>query len=167
MLYGHDNLQQSNFTWTHVFNPGFHNLIETYYLYTFNAYVGGTINEGPAKFGGGGGAGSFLPGRSVATGVVDYLEKKFTPNDFWSFRSDYMSDPRGWRSGFATTYGSLTFGVTHKMSALQMLRPEIRYERAFGPGVTPYDNGKKATQYSFGMDYILNFLSPMQSEQFR
>ena len=64
---------------------------------------------------------------------------------------------RGWRSGFATTYGSLTFGVTHKVGSLAMLRPEIRYERAFRPGVTPYDNGIKPTQLSFGMDYILDF----------
>jgi Putative beta-barrel porin-2, OmpL-like. bbp2 len=157
VLYGHDNLQQSNFTWTHVFNSGFHNLIETYYLYTYNAYVGGTINEGPPRFGGGGGAGPFLPGRSVATGVVDYLEKKFAPKDFWSFRTDYMNDPSGWRSGFPTAYGSLTFGITHKMSDLEMIRPEIRYEQAFRAGVTPYDNGTRASQTSFGMDFIRNF----------
>jgi hypothetical protein len=157
LLYGHDNLQQSNFTWTHVFNPRFQNLIETYYLYTFNAYVGGTINNGPPKFGGGGGVGAFLPGRSVATGVVDYLEDKFAPKDFWSFRTDYMNDQTGWRSGFPTAYGSVTFGITHQISGLQSLRPEIRFEKAFRPGITPYDNGTKATQTSFGMDYILDF----------
>lgn len=157
LLYGHDNLQQSNFTWTHVFNPGFHNLVETYYLYTFNAYVGGTINEGPVRFGAGGGAGPFLPGRSVATGAVDYLEKKFTPNDFWSFRTDYMNDQSGWRSGFPTAYGSLTFGVTHKIGGLAMIRPEIRYEKAFRAGVLPYDNGTRATQTSFGVDFIQDF----------
>jgi hypothetical protein len=30
LTYGHDNLQQSNVTWSHVFNSGFHNLIESY-----------------------------------------------------------------------------------------------------------------------------------------
>jgi hypothetical protein len=157
LLYGHDNLQQSNLTWTHVFTPAFHNLIETYYLYEFDAYEGGTINNGPVRFGGGGGAGAYLPGRSVGTGAVDYLEYKFAPKDFMSFRTDYMNDPRGWRSGFPTGYGSLTFGVTHKFSDLAMLRPEIRYEKAFRPGITPYDNGTKAKQASFGMDFIQNF----------
>jgi hypothetical protein len=156
-LYGHDNLQQSNATWTHVFNPGFHNLIEGYYLYSFNAYEGGTINNGPPKFGGGGGPGTYLPGRSVATGVVDYLERKFTAKDFWSFRTDYMNDQRGWRSGFPTAYGSVTFGVTHKFSDSLELRPELRYEQAFRGGITPYDNGTKATQTSLGMDLIQNF----------
>jgi putative OmpL-like beta-barrel porin-2 len=157
LLYGHDNLQQSNVTWTHVFNPGFHNLFETYYLYSFDAYEGGTINNGPPRFGGGGGAGAFLPGRSVGTGFVDYLEYKFAPKAFWSFRTDYMNDPRGWRSGFATAYGSLTGGVTYKMSDSTMLRPEIRFERAFRPGATPYDNGTRATQASFGVDFIQDF----------
>ena len=76
------------------FSPAFQNLVETYYLYTFNAYVGGTINQGPPKFGGGGGAGPYLPGRSVATGAVgDYLEDKFAPKDFWSFRDRLHERP--------------------------------------------------------------------------
>lgn len=157
LLYGHDNLQQSNFTWTHVWNPTFHNLVETYYLYEFNAFAGGTINNGPFKFGGGGGPGAFLPGRSVATGAVDYLEKKFDAHDFWSFRTDYMNDQSGWRSGFPTAYGSLTAGVTHKWDNGSMLRPEIRIEKAFRAGITPYDNGTKHSQASFGMDYIWNY----------
>ena len=156
-LAGHDNLQQSNLTWTHVFNPRFQNQFEAYYLYSYNAYAGGTINNGPPKFGGGGGAGASLPGLSVATGAVDYLERKLSPKAFMSLRADYMNDQSRWRSGFPTSYGSLTYGITYKPSALQMIRPEIRYERAFAPGVTPYDNGTKATQTSFGMDFIQDF----------
>ena len=68
-----------------------------------------------------------------------------------------MNDNRGWRSGFPTAYGSLTFGVTHKFSDTAMLRPEIRYEKAFRPGITPYDNGTKPNQSSFGMDFIQDF----------
>jgi hypothetical protein len=157
VLYGHDNLQQSNITWTHVFNPGFQNQFETYYLYSYDAYTGGTINNGPIRFGGGGGAGAFLPGRSNATGAVDYLEYKFARKAFMSFRTDYMSDPRGWRSGFPTTYGSLTYGITYRPSPLQMFRPEFRIERAFRPGVKPYDNGTKASQFSFAADFIQFF----------
>ena len=157
LLFGHDNLQQSNITWTHVFNPGFQNQFETYYLYSYNAYEGGTINNGPPKFGGGGGPGTFLPNRSNATGVVDYLMYKFSPKAFMTWRTDYMNDARGWRSGFPTAYGSLTYGVTYKFSDLQTIRPEVRYEKAFAAGVTPYDNGTKSHQTSFGMDFIQDF----------
>jgi hypothetical protein len=165
-LWGHDNLQQSNATWTHVFNPNLQNELEFYYLYEYNAYVGGTINNynvatgGPIYLGAGGGPGAFLPGLSSADGFVDYLEAIVTPKDFVSFRTDYMNDPRGERSGFATSYGSLTLGLTHKFSPIFMMRPEFRVEKAFAQGVTPYDNGTKAYQTTFGMDAILNFGNP-------
>jgi hypothetical protein len=166
VVFGHDNLQQQNVTWTHVFNPGFQNQFEAYYLYEYNAYVGGTINNynvatgGPVYLGAGGGPGAFLPGLSTATGFVDYLEYKFSPKDFVSFRTDYINDPRGERSGFATAYGSLTLGVTHRFSNVVMVRPEIRTEKAFRAGVTPYDNGTKSYQSTFGMDAIINFGNP-------
>src|SRR5581483_8235424 len=147
LIWGHDNLQQNNVTWTHVFNSGFQNQLEWYYLYEYNAYVGGTINNynvatgGPPYLGAGGGPGAFLPGLSSELGAVDYLEYKFSPKDFLSFRTDWMNDPRGERSGFATSYGSLPLGATHRLSNVFMIRPEFRIEKAFRPGVTPYDNG--------------------------
>jgi hypothetical protein len=165
-VYGHDNLQQQNVTWTHVFSPGFQNQFEAYYLYEYNAFVGGTINNynvatgGPVYLGAGGGPGAFLPGLSTATGLVDYLEYKLSPRDVLSFRPDYINDPRGERSGFATAYGSLTLGLMHKFSPTIMIRPEIRTEKAFRTGVTPYDNGTKAYQSSFGMDAIFNYGNP-------
>jgi hypothetical protein len=41
-----------------------------------------------------------------------------------------------------------------------MIRPEIRTEKAFRAGITPYDNGTKAYQNTFGMDAILNYGNP-------
>lgn len=164
--WGHDNLQQSNATWTHVFNPGLVNYLEFYYLYQYNAYVGGTINNfnvatgGPLYLGAGGGPGAFLPGLSSADGFVDYLEIKTSPRDVVSFRTDYMNDPRGERSGFATSYGSLTLGLMHRFNSTLIVRPEVRVEKAFANGVTPYDNGTKAYQSTFGIDLIQNFGNP-------
>jgi hypothetical protein len=149
-----------------VFNSEFQNQFEAYYLYEYNAYVGGTVNNynvatgGPLYLGAGGGIGAFLPGLSGATGFVDYLEYIFSKHDFVSFRADYINDPRGERSGFPTAYGSLTLGVTHRFSNVLMIRPEIRTEKAFRPGITPYDNGTKAYQNTFGMDAILNYGNP-------
>lgn len=166
VLWGHDNLQQLNATWTHVFNSGFQNQFEGYYLYQINAYAGGTINNynvataGPPYLGAGGGPGAFLPGLSSATGFVDYLAKKIGPQTFATFRLDYLSDPRGWRSGFATSYGSVTLGVTHHVLPTIEIRPEIRTEKAFRAGVTPYDNGTKAYQTTFGMDAIFDYGNP-------
>jgi hypothetical protein len=165
-LWGHDNLQQSNVTWTHIFDSTFQNQFETYYLYEVNAPVGGTINNfnvatgGPPYLGAGGGPGTFLPGLSTALGMVDYLEKKIGPQTFASLRLDYLSDPRGWRSGFATSYGSITTGVTYHAFPTVSLRPEFRMEKAFRAGVTPYDNGTKNYQTTFGMDAIFDYGNP-------
>jgi hypothetical protein len=163
LTWGHDDLQQQNVTWTHVFNPQFQNEFEAYYIYENNAYVGGTINNynvatgGPPYLGAGGGPGTFLPGLSGAVGIVDYLAYQFSPNDFVTFRPDYINDPRGERSGFATSYGSLTWGVTHKFSSIVEVRPEFRLEKSFRAGVTPWDNGTKSYQTTFGIDAIINY----------
>jgi len=163
LIWGHDDLQQQNVTWTHVFNPTLQNELEGYYIYQHNAYVGGTINNynvatgGPPYLGAGGGPGAFIPALSEAIGAVDYFSWKFSPADFATFRLDYLNDPQGERSGFATSYGSLTWGVTHYINPKLMVRPEFRIETAFKPGVTPYDNGTKAYQTTFGIDAIQFF----------
>jgi len=171
-LYGHDNLQQFNMTWYHTFSTTFHNAFETYFLWTRNAPAAGSISNGPPQYGAGNGPDAFLPGYSEAVGMVDYLEYKFSPSDFASFRTDYLNDPRGWRTGYAASYGSLTLGVTHHFSALTWLRPEIRVEKAFTQtynpssssyvGYGPYDNlesasgylGTKNYQTTLGIDLI-------------
>jgi hypothetical protein len=161
-LYGHDNLQQFNMTWYHTFSQSFHNAFETYYLWTRNAPEAGSISNGPLQYAAGGGPGPFIPGRSTAIGMVDYLEKKFTPTDFVSFRTDYMNDPQGWRTGYKTSYGSLTLGVTHHFSPLTWMRPEVRIEKNFAKGVDAYDNleagsgytGTKNYQTTLGVDLI-------------
>jgi hypothetical protein len=86
--------------------------------------------------------------------MVDYLEKKISPNAFASLRLDYLNDDRGWRSGYATSYGSVTLGVTHHFNPDAWIRPEYRYERAFAPGVTPYDLGTARYQKSLGVDLL-------------
>jgi len=161
-LFGHDNLQQTNMTWFHIFNSGFHNAFETYYLWTRNAPEGGSISNGPLQYAAGGGPGAFIPGKSIAIGMVDYLEKKVAATDFVSFRTDYINDPQGWRTGYKTAYGSLTLGLTHHFSPLTWIRPELRIEKSFAKGVLPYDNlegasgygGTKNYQRTLGIDLI-------------
>lgn len=63
---GHDNIQETTLNWTHVFNNEIHSATEFYYLYSYDAFAGGTFNNGPFRFGGG--AGAFWPGFSYAVG---------------------------------------------------------------------------------------------------
>ena len=152
----HDNLQEFTLTWTHRFCPEFHVLTEVYYLYQYNARLGGTCNFGPVKpYGGGGGCGPRIPGISPVWGATNYVEYKLTDKRFISTRIDYLDDVKGERTGFATTYMSFTFGLTQAFTSLFSIRPEIRYEQA--ARAKPYDNGTRKGQANFGIDAIYRF----------
>jgi len=156
---GHDNLQQSNLTWTHRFNRKgtFLTSTEAYYLYQSHALVGGTVNNGPPRsFFTGTGAGAPITGNAPAVGVVNYMEIKLSKRDFLSLRPlDILIDKKGERTGYATTYESWTAGITHRLSELISVRPEIRYEHAFS--AKPYDNGTRSGQLMFAVDAIVRF----------
>jgi Putative beta-barrel porin-2, OmpL-like. bbp2 len=154
---GKDNLQQFNATWTHKFSDQINTMTEVYHLYSFNALVGGTVNYGPIKpFGPfGGGPGALLPGRSTAQGLVNYTNFKVDDSSYMTFRTDYMADPRGWRSGFAGSYGSLTLGYVKHVTDTLTVRPELRWERSFDQPV--YDNGTRSNQWSLNADLIQRF----------
>ena len=161
----HDNLQQVNLTWSHRFNKKgtIVSMTEMYYLYQYNALLGGTVNNGPPHpYAALTGPGALIPGTSPALGIVNYTAFKITDKDYITLRPvDYLFDFRGERTGFATTYSSWTVGWAHRFNSLLMMRPEIRYERALstngGTIVTPYDNGTRRYQFTVGMDVIAKF----------
>lgn len=152
----HDNLQQFNLLWTHRFTSAFFTASEMYYIYQYNAAQGGSCNFGPVKpFGGGGGCCPTLIGRSDALGAVNYTELKIRDKDFLSFRTDFLDDYEGQRTGYSTPYMSLTLGLTHLFNALFEVRPEIRYDVAFN--ASPYDNGLRSSQKMFIIDTIIRY----------
>ncbi|MDR3615064.1 MAG: outer membrane beta-barrel protein [Candidatus Obscuribacterales bacterium] len=159
----HDNIQQFNLTWGHKFNDRLHTMTEGYLLYSIDALQGGTVNYGaPRSYNASTGPGAYLHGTSYAAGFVNYTALKLTPKTYLCIRPiDYLLDPRGWRTGFATTYGSWTIGLIHRFNDYLTIRPEIRYESALtsvnGVKVTPYDNGTKRSQFTIGMDLIQRF----------
>jgi hypothetical protein len=88
--------------------------------------------------------------------VLNYLNYRLKGNTFVSFRSEYMDDKDGQRTGFATPYVENTVGMTWWWpNELITVRPELRYERALVG--SPYDNGTKAHQRTLAVDMILHF----------
>ncbi|MGC1387488.1 MAG: hypothetical protein WA807_05710 [Steroidobacteraceae bacterium] len=53
---------------------------------------------------------------------------EFGPRDILVWRTDYMDDATGQRTGFKTRYVELDLGYTHWMGDVIELRPEIRWE---------------------------------------
>jgi putative OmpL-like beta-barrel porin-2 len=155
---GHDNLQQVVGTWGHRFNDRWHMMTEAYYMWEFNAATGGSCVFGQSEaFAGGGGCGPIIPGRSYSVGAVNYLQYLIDKKSYLSLRNDYFDDPQGQRSGFATAYTSHTLGYIHDFFSWLVVRPEIRYERAYMPHVTPYDLGTKPSQFTIASDVIVKF----------
>jgi hypothetical protein len=155
----HDNLQQSNITWTHRFNEKgtFVTMTEAYYIWQNRALVGGTVNFGPPRsWFRLTGPGVLIPGNAPAIGVVNYTAIKLSKRDFITLRPiDYLVDVKGERTGFATTLSSWTVGWTHRFGELITIRPELRYEYAFS--ARPYDNGRRNKQFMFAGDVIIRF----------
>jgi len=153
----HDNLQQLVATWGHKFNEKIHMMTEGYYMWEYDGNVGGTAVDGPAQFGTGGGAGAFLPGKSDATGLVNYFQILTSPKDYISIRNDFLNDPRGYRTGYATAYSSHTIGYCRFITPMIMFRPEVRYEHAYADNVTPYNAGTRRDQWTISADLIFRF----------
>lgn len=154
----HDNLQMVVMTWGHKFNETLHMMTEAYYMWQYHALTGGSVINGPSRsFFTGVGPGTLIPGTENAIGVVNYFQILVSKKDYFSIRTDALNDPQAGRTGYATWYSSHTIGFVHYFNDYIRIRPEIRYERAYANGVTPYDNGTKRDQYTAGMDLIVRF----------
>ena len=154
----HDDLQMVVGTWGHRFNGTLHMMTEAYYIWQRDALTGGTVITGPPHdFYTGVGAGSLIPGYANAVGAVNYFQIKLSGKDYVSIRNGYLNDPQANRTGYATSYSDHTIGYIHHFNNLIRIRPEIRYERAYADGITPYDNGTKKDQYSAAVDLIVRF----------
>jgi hypothetical protein len=154
----HDDLQMVVATWGHKFNKTLHMMTEAYYIWQHNGLVGGTVIDGPPQpFYTNVGAGAPIPGVSRAVGAVNYFQIYLSKHDYISIRNGYLNDPQGNRTGYVTSYSDHTIGFVHHFNDYIRIRPEIRYERAYADGITPYDNGTKKDQKSAAMDLIVRF----------
>ena len=153
---GHDNFNYIVTTWEHRFSQKVHTKTEAYYMWQFDAVVGGTPSLGPPiGAGGGGGLGTYLKGNSPAYGVLNYTMFQLSKRDYFTIRNEWWRDQRGERSGFATNYSSHTIGISHQFNDLVMLRPEIGYYHSYD--VPAFDLGKKNNLLMYGFDLTIRF----------
>lgn len=153
---GHDNYNYVVGTWSHKFTDKFITSTESYYLYEYDAPVGGTPSIGPVKpYGGGGGEGAILNGLSEAYGVLNYTSYQLTKQDYVTLRNEWYRDVRGERTGYATNYSSHTFGLSHNFNSYLQIRPELGYYRSYN--VPAFDNGTRHNQVEFLVDVTYRF----------
>jgi hypothetical protein len=153
---GHDNFNYVVTTWQHRFNERALTKTEAYFMWQFNAPLGGTVSIGPTEpYGGGGGIGALIPIPSLTYGTVNYTVFVLSPKDFITFRNEVWRDEEGERSGFPSTYTSNAIGLTHNFSPLLQVRPEIGYYRSWN--VPAFDLGTRKNEIFAGFDVTLRF----------
>ena len=153
--YAYNNLQQYDATWYHKFSKTIHMATESWYMYEREVpALGGNIRPEP-----GANAAYCLPGEPRCTApeyaVVNFLQKEITPHNFLSFRTDFLNDKKGQRTGFATRYSENTIMWCHWIGTTVQLRPELRFDRAWDRKA--YDNGRYQNQLSVASDLIFHF----------
>ena len=152
---GHHNYNIIQSTWQHRFSEKFQTRTEGYYMWEFDASVGGTPSIGPFQFNSGGGLGPKIPGLSQTYGFLNYTAYELTKSDFIVFRNEWMKDEHGTRYGFAGNYTSHSIGWTHYFNSLFQVRPEIGYYRNYNNPA--FDNGLKKGMWLVGLDATLRF----------
>ncbi len=153
---GHDNFNYIVSTWQHRFNQYLITKTEAYYMWQFDAFVGGTPSLGPVEpFGGGGGLGAPIPGPARTYGAVNYTMFQFSHKDCLTIRNEYWRDEEGERSGFPSTYTSNTVGITHNFNELLQVRPEVGYYRSWT--VPAFDLGTRKNLFMVACDVTLRF----------
>ena len=153
--YAFNNLQQYDGTWYHKFNKTWHTATEAYVMYQRD--VPG-VNGGITLEAGTTGA-TCLRGEprcfAPEWAIQNYVNKQLSPHDFVSFRSDYLNDKKGQRTGYNTKYTENTIMLSHWVGSTVQIRPELRFDHAWDRKA--YDRGTKQNQFTAAADLVFHF----------
>jgi hypothetical protein len=153
--YAYNNLQMFDSTWYHKFNASWHMATEAWYMYQRDVpSVSGPLSPEKGTYGAVCSAGEircFAP----EWAMVNYVEKELSAQNYVSFRTDFLDDMKGQRTGFKTRYTEATLMWGHWVGSTILLRPEIRFDHAFDRPA--YDDGTRKSQFQFAMDVIFKF----------
>jgi hypothetical protein len=147
--YAYNNLQDYDGTWYHKFNAKWHMATEAWYMYERDVpnVSSDAVNPVPTELG----------QRCTAPeyAVVNYVNREVNSKLMIGFRSDFLDDKKGQRTGIATKYTENTLYATKYFGSTVMLRPEIRFDHSWDK--LGYNNGTARNQFFAGADLIYKF----------
>ena len=153
--YAYDNVQQYDGTWYHKFNARWHTATEAWFMYQRDVPSG----SGPFKPEAGSLGAICSPGLVRCTApeyaAENYIEHELSPSLLLSFRSDFLDDKRGQRTGFASKFTENTLSLTKWFGSMVLLRPELRFDRSWDRAA--YNQGRSHNQFTFASDIIYRF----------
>ena len=158
--YAYNNTQQYDATWYHKFSKTWHIATEVYSMSQRDVpSIFPTKNGGPIKPEAGTDGAVCQPGQVTCFApeyaAVNYINKELGPHNFISFRSDYLDDKKGQRTGYNTKYTENTLEFAHWIGSTIQIRPEIRFDHAWDRKA--YDNGARQSQFTAATDLIFHF----------
>jgi hypothetical protein len=153
--YAYNNLQQYDGTWYHKFSKNWHTATEAYAMYQRDVpSIYGSIAPEPNTNGA-----VCRPGLQTCLAPVwaveNYVNRELNAHNFLSFRSDFLNDKKGQRTGIATKYTENTLMLSHWVGTTVQIRPEIRFDHAWDR--KSYDGATKQSQFTVATDVILHF----------
>ena len=159
--YAYNNLNSFYLTWYHKFagHPSWHISSEGWYMWEKD--VPNVNNPSAASLLETGANGAHCKLASQLTcyapewAFLNYVEKQLSGKDYLSFRNEFVDDHAGQRTGFKTRYSEHLVGWGHWFGTTVLLRPELRFERAYD--APAYDNGTKKNQFTAAADFIYFF----------
>jgi hypothetical protein len=153
--YGYNNVQHYDVTWYHRFTKTLHMASEAEYMYQLGVpAVDGPIqpiensNAAFCHFG-------QITCTAPAYAIDNYINKEFSAHDYISFRTDFLNDQKGQRTGYQTRYYENTLSWTHWFGTTVQIRPEIRYDHSFDRPA--YDNGATKNQFIYAIDIVYHY----------
>ncbi len=153
--YAYNNMAAYYATYYHKFNSKWHTATESWYMYEKGvpSIFGSIPTETNAN-------GAWCdPGQIVCFApewaIVNYLERQIGKKDYVTIRNEFFDDIRGQRTGYKTPYSEHLLGWGHWIGSTILLRPELRFERAYS--YPAYDSGTKKNQFIAAGDVIFFF----------
>lgn len=181
--WGFNNIQQFVGTLTYKFNDKIWTSHETWYMFqegcpgqtggpgsTFGHPVPVAAPDEPlSQLGGMGYTDAQYPvhpGYADEWATLNYTMFRLGPSTFLTIRNEAFDDNDGNRTGYACLYSEHSIGLTWWPSKLITIRPELRWDHAYGTHGTsidptdeakPFNNGTRRNQYTAQFDVILHF----------
>jgi hypothetical protein len=157
--YAYNNLQQYDGTWYHRLSKTVHIATEVWYMYQSDVPAADPVIAPPITPEPGTDSAFCQPGQLRCTApeyaVVNYINKELSLHRYISFRSDFLNDQKGQRTGVQTRYSENTFSFNQWIGSTIQFRPEVRFDRSWDrPG---YDNGARSNQFTAATDFIFHF----------
>jgi hypothetical protein len=153
--YAFNNVQMYDGTWYHKVGKNWHFATEAYAMYQRDvpSVTGPIVPERGTN------GAACRPGEvkclAPEWAMVNYANRQISAHDFISFRSDFLNDKKGQRTGTATKYSEGTLMLSHWVGSTIQIRPEVRFDHAWDrPG---YDKGTRSNQFTFASDLIVHF----------